>query len=70
MITFVNKLNEVKTDIFLNGMSVKYTKEDTEKSPNVIKYTITSHKEQHKMLFIIDEVLERFHDVLLSKQGK
>ena len=63
MTHYVNKLNEAKADNFLDSISVKYTKGEST-SPNVIKYTITSHKEHYKMLFIIEEVLERFHALI------
>ncbi len=61
---YVNKLNEAKADNFLDSIRVKYTKEESRTSNDVIKYTITSHEGHHKMLFIIEEVLERFHALL------
>lgn len=63
MTHYVNKLNEAKADNFLDSISVEYTKGEST-SPNVIKYTITSHEGHHKMLFIIEEVLERFHALI------
>ena len=63
MIHYLNKLNEAKADNFLDSIRVKYTKEES-KSPNVMKYTITSHEGQYKMLFIIEEVLQRFHELI------
>lgn len=67
MVTYVNKLNEEKVDSFLNNMGIKYSKENSATSINVLKYTILSHKENHRMLFIVDEVLERFHELLLRR---
>jgi uncharacterized protein YrzB (UPF0473 family) len=59
--TYVNKLNESKADNFLNSLSVKFRKEQA-KSENVLKYTIT--RNTAKWHFIIEEVLERFHEQL------
>lgn len=61
MNTCVNKALEAKTDVFLHSIGVKYTKKEI--NDVVLKYTITSHKENHKILFIIEEVLDKFHEL-------
>ena len=59
---YVNKLNETKADTFLNSLSIKHTKEQN--SENVLKYTIIGSTA--KWHFIIEEVLERFHEQLTN----
>ena len=56
---YVNKLNEIKADNFLNSLSVKYTKEQAN-CEDVLKYTIIGSTV--KWHFIIEEVFERFHE--------
>ena len=62
---YVNKLNETKADNFLNSLSVKHTKEQAN-SENVLKYTIIGSTV--KWHFIIEEVLERFHEKRFHQQ--
>jgi hypothetical protein len=58
---YVNKLNETKVDNFFSSLSLKHTKEQAT-TENVLKYTITGYAT--KWHFIIEEILERFHEQL------
>lgn len=58
---YVNKLNETKVDNFFSSLSLKHTKEQAT-TGIVLKYTITGYAT--KWHFIIEEILERFHEQL------
>lgn len=58
---YAHKRNEEKADAFLKDIGIQFEKSDST-SNNVLKYVVKGYSA--KWHFIIEEVFERFHDML------